>query len=183
MTQNQALEILKRYTTKPNLIKHALAVAAAMRHFAQMRGEDPEYWAVIGILHDIDYELYPEEHCNKCAELLKTEGLPDSVIHAVRSHGYEICCDVEPLTYMEKILGIVDQLTGFIIACALIRPEKNLDVVTLDSMKKRWANPQFAAGTKRDRIQIRCDRLGVELDYMLEQTLVALKTIANDLGM
>jgi len=183
LDQTKGLEILKKYTTKPNLIKHALAVAATMRHFAKIEGENQEYWATVGILHDIDYEMYPDEHCHKCVELLEAEGCDCDFIHAIQSHGYEICTDVEPNCYMEKVLSVIDQLTGFIIACALIKPEKKLEAVDLASMQKRWKNKAFAAGTERERIEKVCERIGKDLGYMMVETHKALLGIANELGL
>ena len=183
MTEANALEILKKYTTKPNLIKHAIAVAATMRHFAKMVGEDEEYWASVGMLHDIDYELYTDRHCFKCVELLKAEGFDDNFVHAVQSHGYEICTDVCPNCYMEEVLCVIDQLTGFLIACALIRPDKKLELVEMPSVRKKWTNKAFAAGTERERIERMCERMGKSLDYMMEETLKALQGIANKLGL
>jgi len=183
MTEKEALVILKKYTTKPNLIKHAQAVAATMRHFAKIEGEDEEYWAVVGLLHDIDYEQFEGEHCYKCVELLKQEGFDDKFIHSVQSHGYEICTDVCPDCYMEEVLCAIDQLTGFLIACALIRPEKKLANVEMSSVFKRWKTPSFAAGTERKRIEGVCTRMNKSLEYMLEQTLIALKGISDTLGL
>jgi len=183
MTELKALELLKEYTTKPNLIKHALAVSAAMKHFAALANQDPQYWAVVGLLHDIDYELHPDCHCHSCVGILHDHGVDDDVIHAVQSHGFGLCCDVEPILYMEKVLCAVDQLTGFIIACALIRPEKKLELVTLESIKKRWPNKAFAAGTQRERIEQYCEKLGYSFDYVAEQTLIALQAVADELGL
>ncbi|MCL2484084.1 MAG: HDIG domain-containing protein [Firmicutes bacterium] len=183
MTQEKALEILKKYMTKPNLIKHSIAVAACMRQFAKLAGENEEHWAVVGLLHDIDYELYPDSHLEKSVEILKSEGFDDAFIRSVQSHGYEICTDVEPVHYMEKVLCTIDQLSGFLIACALIRPEKKLELVEMPSVHKRWTTPAFAAGTDRERIMRFCERLNKPFDYMAEQTLIALKNIANDLGL
>ena len=178
-----ALETLKKYTTKPNLIKQAIAVAATMRHFAKIEGEDENFWETVGMLHDIDYEMWPDTHCHKCVEILKSEGYDERTIHAVQSHGYELCCDVKPENYMELVLGTIDQLTGFIIACALIRPEKKLELVELSSMQKRWKSPSFAAGTGRERIEKWCARIGVTLDYMMVETHKALLSIADELGL
>jgi putative nucleotidyltransferase with HDIG domain len=180
---NQCMEILKKYTTKPNLIKHAMAVAECMRHFAKLEGEDELFWETIGLLHDIDYEMYPDEHCYKGVEIFKNEGFHEKTIHAHQSHGYEICTDVEPNCYMENVLCAVDQLSGFIIACALIRPEKKLELVTMDSIRKRWKIPSFASGTDRARIERFCERMGKSFDYVAEQTLIALKGIAEKLDL
>jgi len=178
-----ALEILKEYTTKPNLIKHAIAVSETMRHFAKLSGEDGEYWACVGMLHDIDYELYPDEHLDHTSEILKKHNFDDKFIHSVLSHGYGCRNDIAPECYMEQVLCTVDQLTGFIIACALIRPEKKLALVTLEGMQKRWKTPSFAAGTDRARIERFCAQLNKPLDYMMEQTLAALLGVAEKLGL
>ena len=177
------LEILKKYTTKPNLIKHGIAVAAVMKHFANLEGEDPGYWETVGMLHDIDYEQCPNEHCHKCVEILKAEGFDAGVIHAIQSHGYEICTDVEPTLYMEKVLCAIDQLTGFIIACALVRPEKKLELVEMQQIHKKWGKKDFAAGTDRERIMRMCERMGKTFDYVAEQTLIAMKGISAELGL
>jgi len=182
-TEKEALEILKKYTTKPNLIKHAIVVGAVLKHFAQLQGEDAEYWNTVGLLHDVDYEMYPEEHCFKLVEILKDEGFDDKFIRAIQSHGYEICTDVEPISYMEKILCTIDQLSGFIIACALIRPEKKLEFVDLKSIHKRWKIPSFAAGTERGRIESQTTRWGLDFDYIATETLKAMQAIAGDIGL
>ena len=183
MTEAQALDVLKKYTTKPNLIKHAQAVAATMRHFAKLAGEDEEYWAVVGLLHDIDYELYPDEHCHVCREILKNEGFDDNFIHAVQSHGHEICTDVCPNCYMEEILSATDQLSGFIIACALMKPNKTLAEVDVSSIKKKWKDKKFAAGTERDRIEKVIANMGKEFDWIAGETLNALQGISGQLGL
>lgn len=203
ITEAQALEILKKYTTKPNLIKHAIVVGAVMKHFAALAGEDQNYWAVVGLLHDVDYEMYPDEHCYKLPEILKKEGFDDKFIYSIQSHGYEICTNVEPKTYMEKVLCAVDQLSGLIIACALVRPEKKLEFVTLETIHKRWKVPTFAAGTDRERILRFCERMGKSFDglersdrnnltlmpqterfdWVAEQTLIAMKAIAEQIGL
>lgn len=181
--ERYALEILKKYTTKPNLINHALAVSAVMRHFARIKRENEEYWAVVGLLHDIDYEKYPEEHCQRLVGILKNEGFDEKFIRSIQSHGYGICTDVEPQSYMENILCAIDQLSGFIIACALIRPEKKLELVNLESIQKRWKTPGFAAGTDRRRIMRQCERLGVTFDYIATETLKAMQGISNKIGL
>jgi len=183
MTEKEAATILAKYTQKPNLIKHAIAVAATMRHFAKLEGEDEEFWAAVGMLHDVDYEMYPEQHCHKCVEILRNEGVDEETIHAIQSHGYEICCDVEPMNYMEQVLCTIDQLTGFLTACALIRPDKKIAMVEMPSAKKKWANKAFAAGTERERIEKCCERMDKALDYMMEQTLIAMQGVADKLGL
>lgn len=181
--EKEALAILKKYTTKPNLIKHAIVVGAVLKHFAKLQKQDPNYWAVVGILHDVDYEMYPDEHCFKLVDILKAEGFDDEFIRIIRSHGYEICTDVVPQSYMENILAAIDQLSGLIIACALVRPEKKLEFVTLESIDKRWKVPSFAAGTDRARIMRQCERLGVTFDYIAAETLKAMQAIAGQIGL
>ena len=154
-----------------------------MRHFAIIECEDPEYWAVVGLLHDIDYECCPENHCHECVKILKKEGFDDKFIRSVQSHGYEICTDVCPACYMEEVLCAVDQLTGFLIACALVKPEKKLASVEMPSVMKKWKTPAFAAGTERKRIEGVCQRMDRTLEYMMEQTLIALQGISDELGL
>lgn len=150
MNREQAYQILEKNMTKPNLIKHSLAVEAVMKHFAEMNNEDVEYWSNVGLLHDIDYELYPEEHCKKYREVLQ-DTVDDEFIKTLESHGYELCTETKPEKFMEKILITIDQLTGFIIACTLMTPTKKLADVELESMLKKWKRKDFAArNTKRE---------------------------------
>ena len=148
----QAWEILQKYVKSESQQKHGMAVEAAMRYFARLNGEDEELWGVTGLLHDVDYELYPEQHCLKAREILEAEGVDEQLIHAVQSHGYEICCDVEPLTPMEKTLFAVDELTGLITAAALMRPSKSVLDMELKSVKKKFKDKHFAAGCDREVI-------------------------------
>jgi len=183
MDREQAKKILEKYIQKPNLVKHSFAVEAAMKYFATMNNEDAEYWGNVGLLHDIDYELYPDEHCKKSGELLKAEGFDDDFIKSIASHGYELCSDVKPEKFMEKALITVDQLTGFIIACAMVQPSKKLDDVTLESMLKKWKKKDFASGTHRERIEHWAKEMGCSLEFMMENTLGALRTIGYELGL
>ena len=183
MNREEAYKILEKYMTKPNLIKHSLAVESVMKHFAEMNNEDVEYWGNIGLLHDVDYEAYPEEHCFKMVEILKQEGLDDDFIKSIQSHGHELCTDIRPEKFMEKILVTIDQLTGFITACALMKPSKKLEDVELDSMLKKWKRKDFASGTGRERIEYWTNELGYTLNYMLEQTLIGMKVISDELGL
>jgi len=176
------MELLKKYTTKPNLIKHAVAVAGVMKYFAKQAGQDENYWEVVGLLHDIDYEIDPECHCHRCVEILRENGISEDMIHAIQSHGYEICTDVEPLNYMERVLSVVDQLSGFIIACALMKPDKKLSSVDLASVKKRWKDKKFAAGTERERIIKMCEIMGRDFDWVIQETLDAMTPMADELG-
>ena len=183
-TPAQALKILKKYMTKENLIRHSLTVSGVMKHFARLQEEDENYWAVLGLLHDIDYEQYTDQHCFKLVEILKKEGFDEGFIRTIQSHGYpEVDTGVRPETYMENVLAAIDQLSGLIIACALIRPEKKLANVSLESILKRWKVPAFAAGTNREAIQARCVDLGVSLDYLAAETLKAMQCFAGEIGL
>ena len=183
MNSKQAYEILKKYMTKPNLLKHSIAVSACMEHFAKLEKENADYWGAVGMLHDVDYEINPKQDHSQSPDILKKEGFDDEFIYSVQSHAYGICSDVEPKLYMEKVLLTVDQLSGFIIACALIRPEKKLEFVTMESIKKRWKVPTFAGGTNRERIMQFCEKMGKSFDYIAKQTLIALQGIAGKLGL
>ena len=171
----QAWEILQKYVKSESQQKHGMAVEAAMRYFARLNGEDEELWGVTGLLHDVDYELYPEQHCLKAREILEAEGVDEQLIHAVQSHGYEICCDVEPLTPMEKTLFAVDELTGLITAAALMRPSKSVLDMELKSVKKKFKDKHFAAGCDREIIKTGAERLGWELDELIQKTLDGMK--------
>jgi len=183
MTREETLAILEKYTKNRNLVKHGLAVEAVMRHFAKLHGEDIEKWGIIGLLHDVDYEKYPDEHCKKCVDILKEEGFDDSTIKSIQSHGYGICVDVKPEEFMEKVLYTIDELTGLVIATALMKPTKKLADVDLVSLKKKWKTKGFAAGVNREIIQNGANMLGLELDYILEQTLIAMQGISDELGL
>ena len=171
----QAWEILQKYVKSESQQKHGMAVEAAMRYFARLNGEDEELWGVTGLLHDVDYELYPEQHCLKAREILEAEGVDEQLIHAVQSHGYEICCDVEPLTPMEKTLFAVDELTGLITAAALMRPSKSVLDMELKSVKKKFKDKKFAAGCSREVIERGADMLGWSLDELMERTIAAMQ--------
>ncbi|HBK67737.1 MAG TPA: hydrolase, partial [Firmicutes bacterium] len=150
INRDEALSLLKEYNQDESLIRHALAVEAVMRHFATLFGEDVEKWGIIGLIHDLDYERYPEEHCSKVKEILMEEGWPEEYIHAVQSHGWGLCSEVEPVHRMEKVLYTIDELTGLITAAALVRPSKSLLDLEVKSVKKKWRDKAFAAGVNRE---------------------------------
>jgi len=183
MSREMALELLNKYTKNKNLVKHGLIVEAVMRHFAGLYKEDIEKWGIIGLLHDIDYDMYPDEHCVKCVEIMKENGFNDEYIHAVQSHGYNICTDVKPVHKMEMVLYTIDELTGLIIAIALMKPNKSLDEVDLASIKKKWKQRGFAGGVNREVIAAGVLMLGEDLDYVMVETTRGIKTIANELGL
>jgi len=176
ITREQALELLKKYNQEPFHIQHALTVGGCMRYFAEKRGEDADFWEQVGLLHDVDFEQWPEEHCVKAPELLKEINCSDELIHAVCSHGYGLCCDVEPVLEMEKLLFASDELTGLIGAAAKMRPSKSCIDMELSSLKKKYKDKKFAAGCSRDVIAGGAERLGWTLDRLLEETLEAMKS-------
>jgi len=178
LTRAEALAALLQYNQEPFHIQHALTVEGVMRYFAQAQGytDDAEQWAIAGLLHDIDFERWPEEHCVKAPELLHQVGASEELIHAVCSHGYGICCDVAPEHEMEKILFAADELTGLIGAAAKMRPSKSVQDMELSSLKKKFKDKKFAAGCDRDVIRTGAERLGWELDTLLERTILAMRS-------
>ena len=181
MTREEALELLKKYNKDEFHIQHGETVGKTMRYFAENLGyaDEADYWEVVGILHDIDFELWPEEHCKKAPELLKEAGVEDDIIHAVCSHGYGLCSNVEPEREMEKVLFACDELTGLIGAAALMRPSKSCSDMELKSLKKKFKDKRFAAGCSREVIQQGAEMLGWDLDKLLDETLNAMKSFAE----
>ena len=174
----QALALLKKYNTEPFHILHALTVEGTMRWYANELGysEDAGFWATVGLLHDIDFENWPEEHCRKAPELLGELNCSVEFVHAVCSHGCGICCDVEPEHEMEKILFAADELTGLIGAAARMRPSKSVSDMEVSSLKKKFKDKKFAAGCSRDVIKTGAERLGWELDKLMEMTILAMRS-------
>ena len=173
----QAEALLLKYNKDPFHIRHAYTVAEVMKAYAALLGheEESDYWYQIGLLHDIDFELFPEQHCQKAPELLKEAGASEELIHAVCAHGWPTCCDVEPVLLEEKVLFAADELTGLIWACALMRPSKSCSDMELSSLKKKFKDKKFAAGCSRDVIRLGADRLEWTLEELLEKTLAAMK--------
>ena len=171
-----ALELLKKYNKDAFHLRHAFTVSGVMRWYANDLGfgEDADFWAEAGLLHDIDFELYPEEHCKKAPELLKEGGASDELIHAVCAHGYGICSDVEPVHIMEKVLFAADELTGLIWSYSLMRESKSCKDMELSGLKKKFKDKKFAAGCSRDIIKTGADMLGWDLSVLLEKTLAAM---------
>ena len=176
LTREQALALLQKYNKEPFHIQHALTVEGVMRWFAQENGEDVEFWGLCGLLHDIDFELYPEQHCKKAPELLAEVNASEEMVHAICSHGYGICSDVEPLHLMEKIMFTVDELTGLIGAAARMRPSKSVMDMELSSLKKKFKDKKFAAGCSRDVIKQGAEMLGWSLDEVLDKTILAMRS-------
>ena len=177
ISTEEAFLLLEKYNKEPFHIRHALTVEGVMRFFAKSLGylDEEEYWGIVGLLHDIDFELYPEEHCKKAPELLAAGGVGDDMIHSICSHGYGICCDAEPNCEMEKVLFAADELTGLIWSTALMRPSKSVSDMDISSIKKKFKDKKFAAGCSRDIIRTGAERLGWELDRLFEQTLLAMR--------
>ena len=183
-----ALRALRKYNKEPFHLQHAFTVEGVMRWYARQlgHGDEADFWATVGLLHDIDFEQWPEQHCVKAPELLQEAGCGEDLIHAVCSHGYGICCDVEPTEEMEKVLFAADELTGLIGAAALMRPSKSVQDMELKSIKKKFKDRKFAAGCSRDVIITGAERLGWELDELLEKTLEAMRsceeTVAEEMA-
>ena len=175
MDRKVAIDLLKKYNTEEFHIRHALTVEGVMKYFARENGENEEYWGLVGLLHDVDFEKFPDEHCKKAPELLKEINASDEMIHAICSHAYESCSDVEPVLEMEKILYAVDELTGLIWAAAKMRPSKSTKDMEVSSLKKQFKDKKFAAGCSRDVIQKGADRLGWELNDLFEKTIMAMR--------
>ncbi len=180
MDRDQAVALFKQYNESPSLYRHALAVEAVMRHFAAKAGKDADYWGVVGLLHDIDYEKHPDEHCKRAPEILQQAGFDEAFIHAVVSHGYGICTDVEPQLHMEKVLYATDELTGLIAAAALMLPTKDVADLKLSSLKKKWKDKKFAAGVSREVIADGCERLGMTLDDLMTETMEGMRSAAKE---
>lgn len=182
-TRDEAWSILTKYVTTDHLQRHVLTVEGVMRHFAPLYNEDPDEWGIIGLLHDIDFELYPEEHLQHAPQILREEGFDDEFIHSVLSHGYGICSDTEPESNAEKVLFTIDELTGLIYACALMRPSKSVMDLEVKSVKKKFKSPAFAANVNRQVIQDGADRLGMPLDDVIRETILGMREIADVIGL
>ena len=178
ITRQQALELLKKYNTEPFHILHGLTVEGTMRWYARELGfgQDVDFWGLCGLLHDVDFEMFPEEHCKKAPELLAEIGCPEEMVHAICSHAYGSCSDVEPVHQMEKVMFAVDELTGLIGAAARMRPSKSVMDMELSSLKKKFKDKKFAAGCSRDVIKDGAEKLGWTLDEVLEKTIQAMRS-------
>jgi len=182
-TREEALVLLKEYNTKEGLIKHALAVEGVMRYAARKRGEDEDLWGVVGLIHDLDYEQFADRHCTKTAEILRERGWPEDVIRAAVSHGWGICSDVRPESDLEKVLFAVDELTGLVVATALVRPSRSVLDVKAKSVRKKWKDKRFAAGVNRDIIQQGAEMLGVELSDLITDVIMGMREVAEAIGL
>ncbi|MEL7565658.1 MAG: HD domain-containing protein [Dehalobacterium sp.] len=183
-TRAEAWRLLNEYNKSEALIKHALTVEGVMRHFAEFyQPDEKEKWGIIGLLHDIDYEMFPDEHCHKAREILFREGWPEEYIRAVVSHGWGICSDVEPQIDLEKVLYTIDELTGLITATVLMRPSKSVLDTSLSSVKKKWKQKSFAAGVNREVIEKGATKLGMDMDRLMEETIAGMQKVADAIGL
>ena len=182
-TRDDAWNLLTTYNQSDSLRKHALAVEGVMRYFARKYGQDETVWGIIGLIHDLDYEQFPQEHCHKTEAILRENGWPEDYIRAVISHGFGICTDVKPRTTMEKVLYAVDELTGLVTTTALVRPSKSVMDLKAKSVKKKWKDKRFAAGVDRGVIEKGAGMLGVELSELITDTIMGMREVADEIGL
>jgi predicted hydrolase (HD superfamily) len=182
--RTEAYSLLTQFNKNESLIRHALTVEAVMLHFAELLGEPTkEKWGIIGLIHDLDYEMFPEQHCKKVREILTQAEWPEEYIRAVESHGFGICSDVKPLHKMEQVLYTIDELTGLIAATALVRPSKSILDMEVKSIKKKWKDKAFAAGVNREIIEAGAKNMSMELDLVIEETLKGMQKVAESIGL
>ncbi len=182
-TREEAFALLKEFNQSESLIKHALAVEGVMRYMARKRGEDEEKWGIIGLVHDLDYERYPDQHCRKTKEILEARGWPADYIRAIMSHGWGLVTDVEPVEEMEKVLYAIDELTGLVTAVALVRPSRSVLDMKPKSVAKKWKDKSFAAGANREVIAKGAEMLGMELRDLFEDVIMGMREVADAIGL
>jgi len=182
-TRQEALELLHQYNETDSLRKHAYAVEGVMRYIARKRGQDEEKWGIVGLIHDLDYERFPDQHCQKTGEILREKGWPEEYIRAAVSHGWGICSDVMPQADLEKFLYTIDELTGLVATTALIRPSKSVLDVQVKSVKNKWKDKRFAAGVDRSIIEKGAQMLEVGLDELIEDTIKGMQEVAEAIGL
>jgi putative nucleotidyltransferase with HDIG domain len=182
-TREEAYRLLTEYNKNESLIKHALAVEGVMRYMARKRGEDEEKWGIIGLVHDLDYEQFPDQHCRKSEEILRQNDWPDEYIRAVVSHGWGLCSDVEPQSDLEKVLYAIDELTGLVATTALVRPSKSVLDTTAKSVKKKWKDKRFAAGVDRSIIEKGSEMLDADLTELITDTIMGMREVAEQIGL
>jgi putative nucleotidyltransferase with HDIG domain len=182
-TRDEAMALLRQYNGNEALIKHALSVEAVMRYCARKRGQDEAMWGVIGLVHDLDYERFPQQHCHKSAEILRERQWPEEYVRAVMSHGWGICTDVQPQTDLEKTLYAMDELTGLVAATALVRPSKSVLDMTAKSVKKKWKEKSFAAGVNREVIEKGAAMLGTDVNALIEDAIMGMREAAEAIGL
>jgi putative nucleotidyltransferase with HDIG domain len=182
-TRDTAIALLREYNKNESLIKHALAVEGVMRYMARKYGKNEDKWGIVGLVHDLDYEMYPDQHCRKSEEILQNHNWPPEYIRAVVSHGWGICTDVAPQTDMEKILYAIDELTGLIVTTALVRPSRSVMDLKAKSVRKKWKDKRFAAGVDRSIIENGARMLGLELNELITDTIMGMREVAEAIGL
>jgi len=182
-TREQALALLLEYNSDRSLINHALAVEGVMRYMARKRGEDENVWGVVGLIHDLDYERFPEQHCARTEEILRENGWPEELIRAAVSHGWGLCSSVEPRSELEKTLFAIDELTGLVTACALVRPSRSVRDLEAKSVVKKWKQKSFAAGVNRDIIEKGIAMLGCERKELITDVIMGMREVADEIGL
>jgi predicted hydrolase (HD superfamily) len=182
-SREDAFKLLTEYNRSDSLIRHALAVEGVMRHFARLRNQNEEQWGVIGLIHDLDYEQYPDQHCTKTAEILEANQWPSDYIRAVVSHGWGICSDVQPESELEQVLYAVDELTGLVATSALVRPSKSVLDLTAKSVQKKWKDKRFAAGVDRSIIDRGAQMLGMDRAQLITETILGMRQVAEAIGL
>jgi len=182
-TRDDAFALFKKYNNSESLLKHALSVEAVMRYMARKSGEDEEKWGIIGLIHDLDYEKYPEQHCTMTEKILRENGWPEEYIRAVLSHGWGLASDVEPISLLEKTIYAIDELTGLVATSALVRPSKSVLDMEARSVKKKWNDKKFAAGVDRSVIEKGAAMLGVSIDDLITDCIMGMRTVAGEIGL
>lgn len=182
-TREEALELFKKYNKSESLMKHALAVEGVMRYMAKKAGENENKWGIIGLIHDLDYEMYPDQHCTMTKKILEENGWPREYIRAVLSHGWGLASDIEPLSMLEKTIYAIDELTGLVTTSALVRPSKSVMDMEARSVKKKWTDKRFAAGVDRSVIEKGAAMLGVSLDELISDCIMGMREVAAEIGL
>ncbi len=182
-TREEALRLLHEYNSSESLRKHAYAVEGVMRYIARKRGEDEEKWGIIGLIHDLDYEKFPDQHCQKTGEILREHNWPEEYVRAAVSHGWGICSAVEPVSDLEKFLYAIDELTGLVVTTALVRPSKSVHDVTVKSVKNKWKDKRFAAGVDRAIIEKGAAMLNLSVEELIEDTIRGMQEVAQAIGL
>jgi len=182
-TREEAMALVKEFNQGEGLLRHALAVEAVMRYMARRRGADPDTWGVVGLVHDLDYERFPDQHCRKTGEILRERGWPQEYVRAAVSHGWGLCSDVEPRSDLEKVLFAVDELTGLVAASALVRPSRSVLDLEAKSVRKKWKDKAFAAGVNREVIQRGAEMLGMDLGDLITEVIMGMREVAAELGL
>jgi putative nucleotidyltransferase with HDIG domain len=182
-SRESAFELFKKYNKSESLMKHALSVEGVMRYMANKNGEDVEKWGIIGLIHDLDYEMYPEQHCIMTEQILREENWPEEYIRAVLSHGWGLATDVKPLSLLEKTIYAIDELTGLVATSALVRPSKSVMDMEARSVKKKWNDKKFAAGVDRSVIEKGAEMLGVSLDELITDCIMGMRIVAKQIGL